>query len=203
MRLSDDRPAKRAVHGWIPLLETVDRQRKRCINTPQYWRRLILEAGIDATDLDRLTEKGTEWTKTQETNIISGTVGKSKDNREHAIETNRNETKQLKSLTCRYCQKQCLNAGGLGIHIKRMHEGNCNPNTFKYTKCNSSFKTESAMKNHQKSCEGGETDGMTKRCLNCNKEISSYNFARYSITCRTSKNIPQNTPLQPTARMYR
>ena len=32
--LSDDRPAKRAIQGWIPPLETIDRQRKRCRNTP-------------------------------------------------------------------------------------------------------------------------------------------------------------------------
>ena len=90
-----------------------------------------------------------------------------------------------------------------GIHIQRMHESNHDPNTFKCTKCNSSFRTESAMKNHQTSCEGGETDGMTKRCLNCNKEISSPNFARHSRTYRKSKNKPQNSPLQSTARIYR
>ena len=119
--------------------------------------------------------------------------------------TNRNETKQLKlkSLTCRYCQKQCLNAEGLGIHVKRTHESNWNPNLFECTKCISSFRTESTMKNHQKSCKGGATNGITKRCLNCNKEISSSNFARHSRTCRSSKQKPHNSPQQSTARTYR
>ena len=44
MRLNDERPTKRTVQGWISLLETVDRQRRKCRNTPQYWRRLLTEA---------------------------------------------------------------------------------------------------------------------------------------------------------------
>ena len=92
--------------------------------------------------------------------------------------------------------------GGLGIHIKRMRKSNRNPNTFKRTKCKSSFRTESAMKNHQKSCEDGETDRMTKRCLNCNTDI------KFQLP-KTFQNMPHNEkytakhPLKSTARIYR
>ena len=61
------------------------------------------------------------------------------------------------------------------------------------------------MKNHQKLCEGGETNGMTKRCLNCNKEI------KFQL-CMTFQNMPhiqkytaKHSPArkQSTARIYR
>ena len=105
LRLSDERPAKRAVQEWNPLLETVDRQRKIWRNTPQSWRRLITEAEIDPSDLDRLTEKSTEWRKIVRKRMsFPEQWEKSKGKREQTIETIKNETKQLKSLTCRYCQ---------------------------------------------------------------------------------------------------
>ena len=92
MRLNDDRPVKRAVQGWIPALETTNRSKKKCRNTPQYWRRLVTEAGIDPNDLDRLTENRLEWRK-----IIRKRMSylekweKSKGNREQTLETTRNE----------------------------------------------------------------------------------------------------------------
>ena len=146
-----------------PVTGTVNRQRKKRRSTPQYWRRLITEAGIDPSDLYRLTENRTEWRKIvrKRMSSLEQSEKKSKGKREQTIEMNRNETKQLKSLTCRYCQKQCLNAGGLGIYMKRLHESNRNPNMFESTKCNSSFRFESAMKNHQESCKVGATNGIT------------------------------------------
>ena len=60
-RLDNERPVKRAMLGWLLAREQTCRNRKKTGSTPQYWRRLIREAGIDPNNRDRLTAERKEW----------------------------------------------------------------------------------------------------------------------------------------------
>ena len=61
LRMDISRPVKAAVLGWSPALETIPKERTKTRTTPQYWRRLVKEAGID---LGKYTKDRKAWRKT-------------------------------------------------------------------------------------------------------------------------------------------
>ena len=66
MQMTNDRPMKKAILGLEAALESCHLEntpgnRKKTRSTPQNWRRLVREAGIDPTELDRLTENNKTW----------------------------------------------------------------------------------------------------------------------------------------------
>ena len=199
MRMAIDRPTKKAILGWLPALETNPRNRKKTRNTPQYWRRLLREAGINPTVLDRLTENRKTAGHNSQTDGAPRQLGEESrplkrwNNRKP---TNRIVELQKRPLACPHCQKECGNAGGLGIHIKRMHGKS--EALFKCTGCNIPFKSEATRKNHERICTGEKMMGTSKKCQTCQKVVTATNFARHREMCSSNQTCPQEP-----ARVYR
>ena len=64
LRMDSSRPVKAAVLGWSPALETIPKERTKTRTTPQYWRRLVKEAGLNPSDLGKYTKDRKTWRKT-------------------------------------------------------------------------------------------------------------------------------------------
>ena len=103
---------------------------------------------------------------------------------------------------CEYegCELVCKSRAGLTVHRKRIHERADNKAVFKCERCGLIFNYDSNLKNHQKSCSGRlAQDPERRRCGNCDREISSSNFARHRRTCG-GQNPPPPGPRPPAAR---
>ena len=182
LRMGNDKPAKRAVCGWLPEMEEVANERTKIRTTPHYWRKLVKEAGIDPTNLDTLTANRKEWREIikKRTNRVERWE-RSHGNREAPAEFPRNTEVARRDLTCPECQKACKSAGGLSIHIKRIHR---QPrNQFLCPTCQKEFNSENTMKNHAKRCQGERRVGGLVQCKQCGAWITATNFARHRKRC--------------------
>ena len=192
MRMANDRPTKKAILGWLSALENTPRNRKKSRITPQYRRRLVREAGLDPTELDRLTENKKTW---------RDIVPKRMELLEHwekdqghykdgitGTPTNRNVELQKRPLAFPHCQKECGNAGRLGIHIKRMHGKS--EVLFKSTRCSNPFKSEATRKNLERICTGEKMMGTSKKFRTCQKVVTATNFARHRKMCSSNQTCP-------------
>ena len=196
LRMGNDKPAKRAVCGWLPEMEEVAKERTKIRTTPYYWRKLVKEAGIDPTNLDTLTANRKEWREIikKRTNHVERWE-RSHGNREAPAEFPRNTEVARRDLTCPECQKACKSAGGLSIHIKRIHR---QPrNQFLCPTCQKEFNSENTMKNHAKRCQGERRVGGSVQCKQCGAWITATNFARHRKRC-----CP-NQPRSPNPRTYK
>ena len=182
LRMDNERPVKKAICGWLPELEETAKQRTKIRTTPYYWRRLVKEAGIDPTNLDVLTANRKTWK-----NIVRKRIDhiakweSNRGNREPHEEINRNNTIIRRDLICDQCEKVCRSAGGLSIHVKRMHSQASI--SFPCRKCQETFRTENTLKNHMKWCQGGRRIGGSTECAKCGKLITSQNLARHRKKC--------------------
>ena len=61
MRMEDTRMTKACVLGWMQVLEGFRKPAGRNRKTVSFWKKLLREAGIDATDMARLTEDRKKW----------------------------------------------------------------------------------------------------------------------------------------------
>ena len=158
------------------------------------------EAGIDPTELDRLTENNKTWR-----DIVARRMEHLENwekNRGHykdwiiGTPTNRNVELQRRPLACPQCQKECGNAGGLGFHIKRMHGKS--EALFKCTRCSNLFKSEATRKNHERTITGEKMMRTSKKCRTCQKVVTATNFARHRKLCSSNQTYPQEP-----ARIYK
>ena len=154
------------------------------------------EAGIDPTNLDTLTANRKEWREIikKRTNRVERWE-RSHGNREAPAEFPRNTEVARRDLTCPECQKACKSAGGLSIHIKRIHR---QPrNQILCPTCQKEFNSENTMKNHAKRCQGERRVGGSVQCKQCGAWITATNFARHRKRCC------QNQPRSPNPRTYK
>ena len=61
MRMKDESLAKAAKLGWYKKLEGVSKAPVKKRKTVLYWKRILSEAGIDWTDIDRLASDRCGW----------------------------------------------------------------------------------------------------------------------------------------------
>ena len=191
LRMGNERLTKAVVLGWYEGLEGKEKMKGRKKKTILYWKKLLKEAGIDWTDIQRLTADREGWRK-----IVKGRFShleKWENQQGHKYEWGIGEeriernVKAEKSLRCRYegCGKVCKSRAGLTMHEKRLHREGM---TFKCNKCNITMKTEGAKTNHERTCYGGEEEpeeqGDKRRCGLCGKQITKPNYARHIRSCQ-------------------
>lgn len=201
LRMSNDRPTKAAVLGWLEKLEGRPKCPGKKRKTLLYWKKILKEAGIEWTTADELAADRKIW---------RAKVHKRMEHLERWERCHghfsmddagpRNAALPEMSTTCTQCDKVCKSKAGLRIHEKRMHEEQ--QIQFECKKCNTTFKTENTMKNHTKTCDGGVNTRLGfKWCENCRKEISKTNFARHRRSC--AREEVQQEMEETEARKYR
>ena len=185
-RMENSRLTKAAAFGWLEQLETIPKNKSRTIKTQHYWRKLIREAGVDLPDLPAKTIRKT-WKKLtrERTNQLwkyEQSLG-NKQERDGEGRDQRNAQIEKRTLTCHICQKTCKSAGGLGIHLKRIHK--TSNKSFKCHFCEREFKTEASQKNHLKSCR-------TKylKCPSCGLLRAATNKSRHLKSCLRREGVP-------------
>ena len=129
-------------------------------------KRLLSEAGVDWTDIERLSGDRAGWRKIVKNRMeYLGVWEEQKGHmyewgeREEALE--RNEGRAQEDFRCRYesCDKVCRSKGGLVAHERRMHRAAEERVSFECGRCGGMFETSGAKVNHMRSCEGGGTRG--------------------------------------------
>ena len=96
--------------------------------TVLYWKRLLKEAAIDWTDVERLSSDRDGWKELVNVRMNHLDVWERQRGHEYVwgeneVALSRNIDRGELDLTCRYegCGKVCKSKGGLTIHQKRMH----------------------------------------------------------------------------------
>ena len=164
LRMDSSRPVKAAVLGWSPALEAIPKERTKTRTTPQYWRRLVKEAGLNPSDLGKYTKDRKTWRKTihsRMTHIERWEQQRANKPQDYETIETRNIPKSEQSLTCSQCGRTCRTAAGLGIHPKRIHNKK-EPVLFPCPSYTRIFKTENTRTNHQKSCNGEHSSRHTE-----------------------------------------
>ena len=192
MRMSNERTTKAAVLGWLGELEGYRKCPGRKRKTVLYWKGVLKDAGMDWTDIERLTADRDEWRRR---------VKKRMDHVEQWERQGGHEFDELPAeerversevvdeqdpLRCKWpgCEKLCKSKGGLAIHRKRMHGVTKEDRKFECPKCAEAFKTEANMCNHTKTCRGERTEREDmRRCERCGREVSKSNIARHRRAC--------------------
>jgi hypothetical protein len=190
MRMGNERLTKAMVLGWYEKLEGKSKMLGRKRKTVLYWKRVMKEAGLDWTDVERLTSDREEW---------KSRVGERMEHlynwecqKGHKYEWRENEermerkARSINVLECRYegCGKVCKSRAGLTIHEKRMHRVAEERVRFECEICREVFETEGAKKNHARTCMGGAR-GMAGRreCGRCGSWVTKGNYARHVRGC--------------------
>ena len=202
LRMSDNRPTKAAVFGWLEKLEGRPKCPGKKRKTLLYWKKIQKEAGIEWTRADELAADRKTWRKKvneRMEHLAKWERSRGHFNGEDVGPRNPAPTKETSTI-CAQCDKVCKSKTSLRIHVKRIHEDpQC---SFECRKCKTTFNTENTMKNHIKTCgRNQQTRRGLIKCQNCQKEISKSNAARHRRTCQTEEQTTEiNTE---TARKYR
>ena len=185
MRMDDGRMTKVAVLGWLGELESWPKPKGRRRRTIFYWKKLLREAGVDATNLKAVTEDRKKWKKiVKERMEHLDKWEKSRGHKWMGEEMMRNEIKEVEVLFfCEVCWKRCKTKGGLVVHRRRMHEVSTKKRVFECEKgCGETFKQEANKWNHEKVCGGAVTDKDRRKCA-CGREFAKSYIARHRKKC--------------------
>ncbi len=189
---------KAVVLGWMEELESWAKKPGRTRKTVSYWRKLVKEAGIDATKIGELTKDRKEWkTLTKERMRHLDKFERSRGNKLTGAEVPRNVTREEEVMcVCEECGKICKSKGGLTNHVRTMHKVSSLKKEFKCEKCGQIFKQEANLINHKKharACREEEEEGavggapaparvhrrQTGPCPRCGKGMQKTNIARH------------------------
>ena len=133
MRMDDERVVKAVVLGWYEELEAESKMPGRKKKTVLYWKRLLREAGVDWTDIERRTKDRDGWRKfvrerMERLYLWEKQMGHKYEWRDGEERVQRSECVVEEEVEgggflCRYegCGKVCKSGGGRTIHEKRMH----------------------------------------------------------------------------------
>ena len=210
MRMENDRTVKAVVLGWMEDLETIEKVPGKKRKTILYWKKILKEAGVDYTKIGMLTHDKKGWKERVNKRMsFLEEWEERKGKKVNGESGERNQRVQIPVVPgevpgykCEYegCGMVCKSRAGLTVHRKRMHERADNKAVFKCQGCGTVFNYDTNLKNHQKSCSGRlAQDPDRRRCGNCDREISSSNFARHRRTCG-GQNPPPPGPRPPAAR---
>ena len=199
MRMEDSRMCKAVVLGWMEELEKWDRGPGRTRKTVTYWRKLIREAGFDASEIGSLTADRKVWRmKCKERMDHLRDFEQSKGKKWVGAEVERNGIRvDIGIYDCSVCGKVCKSKAGLTIHKKRMHMESVLKKKFPCEKCGQEFKQEANVKNHKKRCTG--QIGKVK-CRKCGKEYSRSYLRKHERRCGVE---PVEEEVAHVARVYK
>ena len=191
MRMDDSRTTKACILGWMKELENYEKPAGRRRKTLLYWKKIVREAGMDTTDIARLTADRKKWKS-----AVKGRVRhlneweESKGNRWQGGIVVRNElVVPAVVFDCRVCGKICKSKGGLVNHRRRMHEESERKKKFKCEACEKVFKKSSELRNHSRVCGGAVANvGENMKCV-CGYECAKENFKRHRKICETWKGV--------------
>ena len=195
MRMNDERIVKAVVLGWYEGLEGKSKMIGRKKKTVLYWKRLLKEAGIDWTDIERRTKDRKEWKKCIRNRMER--VHRWEEQKGHKYVWSEGEERVVRSecameeeavgggYVCRYegCGKICKSGGGRVIHEKRMHRVSEACVSFECDLCGCEFGTEGNRKAHRRTCTGGGMTVNKKQCGSCGRWVSRSNYARHVRGC--------------------
>ena len=185
MRMEDNRMTKAVTLGWIRELEKHDKRKGRNRKTVSYWKKLVREAGWDATNIGALTADRKNWkgmVKERMNHLLKWEESKGK--RWQGGEVVRNPSrKEEDEFKCEKCGKICKSKGGLVNHRRRMHEMSTMKRSFKCDKCELEVKSEASLKNHKKICGGAVASSAGRRKCVCGKEYSESYFRKHRKSC--------------------
>ena len=166
MRMENDRLTKAVVLGWWEGLEGRGKMAGRKRKTVLYWRRVLREAGIDWTEVERLTSDRKGWKEKVAERMEH--LDRWERQKGHGYRWEQGEERLVRNvmrgegeLVCRYegCGKVCRNKAGLVMHEKRMHRVNEEKGRLKCERCGRGFDAEGHRVSHVRSCTGGREIG--------------------------------------------
>ena len=188
-RMEDERMVKAVTFGWMEDLEDLPKVPGRKRKTFLYWRKIVKEAGLDPTKMAELTSDRKGWKAKVKTRMKH--LEKWEKNAGHRIPEEQGERNQrvveedIFRCTWDGCGKICKSKAGLTTHKSRIHQVSRQKVIFKCDLCEENFKAKANLENHMKSCDGIKAVNQDQRkCSNCDKIVSSSNFARHRKTCR-------------------
>ena len=189
VRMGNDRLVKAMVLGWYEGLEGKEKMIGRKRKTVLYWKRILNEAGVDWTDVERVCLDRDGWRAWVRARMVH--VDKWERQGGHGYVWGVNEERvdrndrRVIDLVCRYdgCGKVCRSKGGLVQHQKRRHRAPLDRVVFDCGLCGRSCETEVAKINHERSCGGGRAEGNRRECAVCGSWVSRGNYARHRRAC--------------------
>ena len=180
----DDRMTKAVVLGWLGELENWEKMPGNKRKTVFYWRKLLREAGIDATNLNELTSDRKGWRrKVRKRMKWIEKWEKSQGHTWEGPEMERNQRVVEAELVCDVCGKECKSKAGLVIHRRRMHEVSGKKKEFVCEECEEVFRQEANLLNHKKVCEGAPARGAGRRKCVCGRDFAKSYFGKHRRTC--------------------
>ena len=191
MRMGDERLTKAVVLGWYEELEGKAKRLGKKRKTVLYWRRVLIEAGVEPMEVEKRTSERTEWKKVvkervEHIDLWVDQKGHEYQWRQGEVRVERSQ-KRERGLVCEYdgCGKRCKTKAGLTIHQKRKHrEGD--RVMFRCARCGKEMTTEGARASHERSCTGGAREGGEagrRQCGVCGGWVSRSNYARHMRRC--------------------
>lgn len=198
MRMKNDRVTKAMVLGWWERLEGEGKMKGRKRKTVLYWKRMMKDAGMDCTEVERLTSDRDGWKRRVNERMEHVYKWECQKGNRYVWEANeerleRAERRRNDGLVCRYegCGKVCRNRAGLVMHEKRMHRVNEERVRFECGKCRRVFESEGNRISHERSCTGGAyEEGRDRRqCGGCERWISKANYARHVRGCERARRV--------------
>ena len=210
LRMSDDRLVKQAVLGRNQDLEDLHKSWRKRQTTVGYWRRLLMEAGVEVDSVEKLMLNRKVWKEMIQNRMKfpqSFDEQKGKKYEKMAGEVDiieRSQEKKEDQIRCIYegCGRFFRTKVGLTIHQKRTHRKTDEAPNFTCSKCEKNFKQKGAWKNHKKHCTGSRVEGKKKECHICKKWLIGSNLARHMRTAHGAK-TEEGTSNEATARVYR
>ena len=204
LRMEDDRTVKAATLGWLEELESLEKLPGRKRKTMLYWKQLLREAKLDVSNMGQLTADKDEWRAKVRERMHH--IDQWEQRGGHGVEGERGPRtsptpEQDTDFMCDVegCGKVCISKAGLTNHKRRMHEISKAKVIFKCADCDTEFRQEANLKNHQKSCSGVRaSDPSMKKCNNCQREVRRENFSRHRRVCGGG----QDQPPAAAARVY-
>ena len=192
-RMEDSRMTKVCVLGWMQALEAFPKPAGRSRKTVSYWKKLLREAGLDPTDMTRLTGDRKKWkglVMDRMRHLDKWEMSQSHEWQGAAVMRNEPPVPDV-VFACRTCGRVCKSKGGLVNHRRRMHEESTAKKLFKCDDCEREFKRESDRRNHAKVCGGATATEVGKVKCVCGKQYSKSYFRKHRNKCDAWKDAHQ------------
>ena len=191
MRMEEGRMTKKVVLGWFEELEKWKKTPGKKRKTLFYWKKLLREAGIDWTEIQKETQDRETWKSRVKERMNH--LEKFEQQQGHHYEWGPNEETLTRNSQTRRpeegdlrcdvegCGKLCKSKAGLTIHKRWIHEPP--RKNFECPLCTKHFTAEANLLNHVKRCEGErEVRPGVVACGVCGAEILRNNIARHRRT---------------------
>ena len=154
---------------------------------------VLREAGIDWTEVERLTSDRKGWKEKVAERMEH--LDRWERQKGHGYRWEQGEERLVRNvvrgeveLVCRYegCGKVCRNKAGLVMHEKRMHRVNEERGRLKCERCGRGFDAEGQRVSHVRSSTGGAYggEGDRRQCGGCRRWVCRANYPWHVRACR-------------------